>query len=136
VNASVLRQVWRRAARRCEYCHLPSSCYPWPLHVDHVIARQHGGQTVLENLALACLHCNLHKGPNIAGRDPASGKLIALFHPRQDQWRDHFEWSGAELTGRTITGAVTVRLLAINDPDFLVVREALLAEGVFPLDDG
>jgi hypothetical protein len=102
--------------------------------VDHVIARQHGGQMVLENLALACLHCNLHKGPNIAGRDPVSEKLIALFHPRRERWRDHFEWRGAELAGKTLTGEVTVRLLAINDPDFLTVREALLAEGVFPLD--
>ena len=135
MSPTLLREVWRRAAGRCEYCHLPASRYPWPFHVDHIISLQHGGQTVVENLAWACLHCNLHKGPNLAGRDPATGKLTPLFHPRQDQWRDHFEWNGAELVGRTVIGQVTIQVLAINDPDFLTVREALLEEGVFPLDD-
>jgi hypothetical protein len=51
--------------------------------VDHIIARQHDGATTIDNLALACLHCNRHKGPNIAGRDVATGDLVRLFHPRQ-----------------------------------------------------
>lgn len=136
MSPGLLRQVWRRAERRCECCHLPASCYLWPFHVDHIIARQHGGQTTSENLALACLHCNLHKGSNIAGRDANTGRLIPLFHPRQDQWRDHFEWTAAELVGRTPIGRITIQVLAMNDPDFLAVREALLEEGVFPLNDG
>src|SRR5271166_1429460 len=82
----------RRAGERCEYCHLPTSVYPWPFHVDHIIARQHGGLTVLDNLALSCLHCNRHKGPNIAGTDPRTGEVVRLFHPRNDQWSVHFEW--------------------------------------------
>jgi hypothetical protein len=135
VNPSLLREVWRRAKRRCEYCHLPASCYPWPFQVDHILPRQHGGHTVLENLALACLHCNLHKGPNIAGRDQATEKLVPLFHPRQNRWGSHFEWSGAELSGRTRIGRITLQVLAINDPDFLAVREALFEEGVFPFEE-
>jgi len=39
----------------------------------------------MENLALACLHCNQHKGPNIAGRNPETGEIVELFHPRQDR---------------------------------------------------
>jgi hypothetical protein len=73
VNREEIRQVWLRAQSRCEYCHLFSSDHPLPFHVDHIIARQHGGQTVLDNLALSCLHCNRHKGPNIAGIDSATG---------------------------------------------------------------
>lgn len=132
MNPDLVRQVWQRAQGRCEYCRLPASVYPLPFHVDHIIARQHGGPTAGENLALACLHCNRHKGPNIAGRDPATGELVRLFHPRQDQWSRHFEWRAAELTGRTPIGLITIQVLAINDPDFLAVREALMQEGVFP----
>jgi HNH endonuclease len=51
---------------RCEYCRLSSALHPTPFQIDHIIARQHGGGTTLENLA----HCNRYKGPNIAGIDP------------------------------------------------------------------
>ena len=34
-----------------------------PTHeIDHVIAEQHRGPATPENLALACFHCNNHKG--------------------------------------------------------------------------
>jgi 5-methylcytosine-specific restriction endonuclease McrA len=91
VNESLTRSVWDRAKRRCEYCHMPAAAYASSLHVDHIIARQHGGETGLENLALACMHCNQRKGPNIAGRNPETGEIIHLFHPRKDAWNDHFE---------------------------------------------
>jgi len=129
VNQDLVRRVWERAHGRCEY-----SSYPLPFHVDHIIARQHGGLTALENLALACLHCNRHKGPNIAGRDPATGELVRLFHPRQDRWREHLEWVGAELVGTTAIGRITIHVLAVNAADFLAVRVALMEEGAFQLE--
>jgi hypothetical protein len=55
------------------------------------MAEKHGSSTGESNLAWACFSCNLHKGPNIAGIDPATGKLTWLFHPRQDAWEQHFE---------------------------------------------
>lgn len=112
----------------------PATVYPLPFHIDHIVARQHGGQAVLENLALACLHCNRHKGPNIAGSDPNTGELIRLFNPRVDLWSEHFRWNNAALGARTATGRVTIQVLAINEPDFLAIREALIREGVFPID--
>jgi hypothetical protein len=131
VNQDWIRQVWARAGHRCEYCHIPSVAYPLPFHIDHIIARQHGGKSVLNNLALACLHCNRHKGPNIAGVDQVTGSLVRLFHPRQDDWSVHFRWNGCDLDGRTSTGQVTIQVLAINDPDFRAVRAALMSEGAF-----
>ena len=89
---------------------------------------------MLENLALACLHCNRHKGPNIAGTDPETGAMIRLFHPRLHRWSNHFEWAGAVLRGRTAIGRTTIHVLAINDADFLAMRTALIEEQVFPLD--
>jgi hypothetical protein len=132
VNRELARQVWIRARDRCEYCHLPAAAYPLLFHVDHIIARQHGGETELDNLALACLHCNRHKGPNIAGVDPATGSLSRLFHPRRDEWAGHFEWHGSELCGKTPVGRATIAVLAINDPDIAVVRAELMGEGVYP----
>src|SRR5450631_1539400 len=64
--------------------------------------------TVLDNLAMACFHCNRSKGPNIAGLDPASGELVRLFHPRTDIWTDHFRLDGTRLFGLTPVGRVTI----------------------------
>jgi hypothetical protein len=130
VNQGLIRSVWERAERRCEYCHMPASGYSGSFHADHIIARQHGGESGLENLALACLHCNQHKGPNIAGRNPETGEVVELFHPRRDRWGDHFEWSGADLIGKTTVGRATIQVLAINDPGFRAVRIALRDEGL------
>jgi hypothetical protein len=71
-------------------------------------------------------------GPNVGGIDPAGGKLIRLYHPRRDRWEEHFQWAGATLMGLSVVGRVTIRVLAIDDPDDLAVRQALLDEGVFP----
>jgi hypothetical protein len=115
---------------------LPPSCFrlSFAFPVDHIIARQHGGLTVLENLAFACLHCNPHKGPNIAGTDPNTSELVRLFHPRTDQWNGHFKWMGAALAGSTAIGRATIHVLSINDPDFLAVREALIREREIPVE--
>lgn len=129
MNAALVRLVRSRAGERCEYCHLPANLYPLPFHIDHVIPRQHGGITESDNLALACLHCNRHKGPNLSGIDPANGEIVQLFHPRRDMWSAHFEWQGTELVGRTPVGRCTIEVLAINAPDFRAVREWLLKEG-------
>jgi hypothetical protein len=134
MDAALIREVWRRAGSACEYCRVPQQYYPTDFEVDHIIARQHGGRTVLSNLALACLHCNSHKGPNIAGIDPrsTSTRPIRLFHPRRHKWDHHFRWDGPSLVGRTAIGRVTIAVLAINTFEAVVVRAALIDEGVFP----
>ena len=91
-----LRQTVReRADHRCEYCCLPQDAEPFfAYHVEHIVARQHGGSNDDGNLALACYHCNAHKGPNLSGLDPESGALVRLFNPRLDKWEEHFERNG------------------------------------------
>lgn len=123
--------VARRAGYVCEYCRIPRSLFPGIFVIEHIDAKQHGGQTVVSNLAFACLHCNLHKGPNIAGRDPKSGKLTPLYHPRRHKWQRHFRWLGARLTGKTAIGRTTVYVLAMNDPALLRLRLELIEEGLF-----
>lgn len=131
MNAALIRQVWSRAGERCEYCHLPAALYALRFHIDHIIPRQHGGLTESDNLALACLHCNRHKGPNLAGVDPLTGNVAQVFHPRREAWSEHFEWHGTELAGRTPVGRCTVQVLSINAPDFRAVRDWLDKEGCF-----
>src|SRR6476646_7183109 len=66
-------RVRERAGNRCEYCKLHQEDSPLAaLHVEHIIPRVHGGTDRLENLALACIDCNLHKGTNLTEMDPDS----------------------------------------------------------------
>ena len=118
--------VRRRAGERCEYCHLPQAAVPFaPFHVEHIIARQHGGGDDPSNLALACDRCNLHKGPNLTSIDPATGNVVPLFNPRKDSWKDHFRWDKLRIVGKTPTGRATVRLLNVNAKRRLQVRAEL-----------
>ena len=133
MDESLAQEIRRRAADACEYCRMPQARYPTVVFpIDHVIARQHGGATVLSNLANSCLHCNAHKGPNIAGIDPVTRKLTRLFHPRRHRWSRHFRWNGPYVEGRTAVGRATVVVLAMNDPEAVEVRESLIDEGLFP----
>ena len=121
-------EVRRRAAGRCEYCLFPESASELPFHIDHIIAEKHGGLSKSENLALACFSCNLRKGPNIAGLDPDTGELTALFNTRTDGWSDHFAWEGVLLRGKSAIGRATVAVLDINHVDSMTVRKALSEE--------
>ncbi len=131
MNPPLVQQVRARAHNRCEYCGIPFPDYRLPFQIDHIIARQHGGSSETDNLAFCCLHCNRHKGPNIAGRDTETGDLVRLFHPRTDVWHEHFQFAGAVVVGLTAIGRVTVHVLAMNEPEFLAVRQALIREGVW-----
>lgn len=130
VPRRLLLEVIRRARGRCEYCHLPEAAAVLQFHPDHIVAKKHRGRTTGSNLAWACFYCNSYKGPNIAGIDPVSGRLVRLFHPRKDTWSDHFEWFGAWVRGRTPVGRTTVQVLNLNHPDMLAVRRELRAEGL------
>jgi hypothetical protein len=130
MDATTREFVTRRAAHRCEYCHTPQAAAPFiPFHIDHVVAKQHLTDDTVQNLALACDRCNLFKGSNLASVDPANGIVVLLFHPRNDVWSAHFHFDGATIIGRTPSGRATVRLLEMNAPRRLELREEWLAEG-------
>ena len=129
----VTRELVReRAGDRCEYCLHPQAHSETTHHVEHIVARQHLGGDDPSNLALACIHCNSHKGTNLTGIDPDSGALIPLFHPRRDRWVDHFALRGAFIVGLTPTGRTTVYVLAMNARHRLNVRAELIAQGLYP----
>lgn len=134
VSTQLDRRVRERAKGFCEYCRLPQAGYPLTFQVDHIIAEQHGGQTQLNNLCLACPRCNWNKGPNIAGIDRVTRGVVSLFHPRRDVWTEHFRWRGPRLLGMTPAGRVTIYILGINQADALKMRRELIAVGGFPPD--
>ncbi|MBM4456662.1 MAG: HNH endonuclease [Chloroflexi bacterium] len=128
-----LRHLVRaQAAARCEYCLIRETDVLLPHQPDHIIAEQHGGETTPDNLALACIHCNRYKGANIASLDPDTGWLTPLFNPRTQSWDDHFVLIGLRIEPLTAVGRVTVRLLRLNDPQRLRVRQALIETGTYP----
>ena len=70
-----------------------------PFHVEHIVSRQHGGTGDPSGLALACDRCN-----------------------------DHFVVRGGHILGLTPTGRATVRLLNMNAPRRVELREECLRE--------
>lgn len=130
MNAALQQLVRERSRGRCEYCLLPQFASFVPFEIDHVIACKHKGRTVATNLAMTCVYCNAHKGPNIAGIDPATGKLTKkLFHPRRHQWTYHFRYDGGVVIGRTAIGRTTADVLRMNLPNLVALREVLMEEG-------
>jgi hypothetical protein len=94
ISVDLRQLVAKRANDCCEYCLLPQSVALHKHESDHIVSRQHGGITEVDNLALACLRCNRFKGPNVGSFDPLTGKLVPFFNPRIQVWRDHFELEG------------------------------------------
>jgi hypothetical protein len=129
-----LRQLVReRADYRCEYCHLPDfAASASTFHVEHVVAKQHGGCDGTENRAWSCHRCNLSKGPNLSGKDPVTDNVVRLFNPRRQSWKRHFEWHGAVLVGRTQIARATIAVLDINDPQRVELRQTLRDEDEWP----
>jgi hypothetical protein len=133
ISAALRQEVRERAGERCEYCLLAESQAFFPHELDHIIALKHGGETVSANLALACFDCNRFKGPNIASIDPLTGQFAVLFSPRMQKWPEHFRHEGGQIIPLTPAGRVTERVLQLNLPNRLAVRERLAAIGQYPL---
>src|SRR5262249_46343434 len=82
MKRAVRRFVRRRAGYRCEYCRLHESDQPLlSFHIEHIVAKKHHGSDRPDNLAWACLECNLGKSSNLSGRDTESGRVLVLFNP-------------------------------------------------------
>ena len=59
IDAAARNLVRIRADNRCEYCLLRQEYSDDIHHVEHIVAKQHGGSDDPGNLALACHRCNL-----------------------------------------------------------------------------
>jgi hypothetical protein len=129
VSAELRQLVYHRAHGCCEYCKIPDSHTFSPHEIDHIIAEKHGGLTTADNLALSCILCNKYKGSDIASIDPLTGIVVPLFHPRLEQWVEHFAYQAGELLGLTPKGRVTVYLLRLNRAERVAERRILVQAG-------
>lgn len=133
--APALRKlVADRARHCCCYCLTQEEIVGIQFTVDHVVAESLGGQTTADNLCLACWDCNLIKNNRIAALDPDTGMRVALFHPNQQRWEEHFVWveQGALLVGVTANGRATIEALRLNRPLLVQARKRWISAGWHP----
>jgi 5-methylcytosine-specific restriction endonuclease McrA len=129
IPARLRRLVIGRADNRCEYCLLSQSGQEATFHIDHVTPQSAGGETTIDNLALACVSCSLRKAARQNVIDPDTGAEIPIFDPRTNTWKDHFILRGVQLVGLTPTGRATIAALALNRPLILAIRQEESALG-------
>jgi hypothetical protein len=134
VPAALRRLVADRAEHLCEYCLIHEDDTFFGCQIEHIVSEKHGGATVAENLAFACVFCNQAKGSDIGSISAGSGQLVRLFDPRRDAWSAHFQLAvdGVTIEWLTDAGEVTARLLRFNHPDRVLERRALRSAGRFP----
>jgi hypothetical protein len=135
VRSTLRRLVIERAEGLCEYCLIHERDTFFGCQVEHVIAEKHGGATIDDNLAYACVICNRSKGSDIATVAPVTGRLTQLFNPRGDAWSDHFVLEDGWIHGMTDVGDATAKLLQFNSPERVEERRELIAAGRFPSEE-
>lgn len=129
-----LRQlVFSRAKRQCEYCQAQKAII-LTLEIDHIIPLSLGGETLSDNVCLACRLCNANKRDVIEATDPQTHTQQPLFNPRTQRWHDHFRWdeTGTILIGLTPIGRATIEQLQMNDLDTIEARKIWVETGLHP----
>lgn len=132
VPAQLRRFVLHRGGERCEYCQLSQAGQEATFHIDHIRPVAAGGESVAENLALACVSCSLRKSAKQIAFDPEPKTEVPLFNPRRDVWSEHFLWDGVRVVGLTATGRATSEILALNRPLILTIRQEETTLGRHP----
>lgn len=122
IPVSLRRLVIQRADNRCEYCRISQIGQVATFHIDHIVPVVAGGETTAENLALACVSCSLRKGARQTLVDSETGEVVSIFNPRQQVWKEHFDWNGVQLVGLTATGRATIQALNLNRSTMLAIR--------------
>ncbi len=135
LTARQKKEVARRAQHCCEYCQSQARFSPDPLSIEHVTPRSRGGTDAPSNLALSCQGCNGHKYTSTEAVDPVTGESVSLFHPRGQNWGDHFIWNEdyTLVLGRTPTGRATIEKLKLNRTGVVNLRRVLHGLGEHPI---
>ena len=118
----------------CEYCFVPEDFSNDFFQFDHIIPFSKGGSSELKNIARTCGKCNGYKHHKTHHIDPLTQQPCRLYHPRQDDWSEHFRWHNDKLTliGKTPIGRTTIDLLQINRYSSVNLRSLLKIVGLHP----
>jgi len=119
---------------RCAYCQTSQFNSGSPMVIDHIVPQSKGGGSDFGNLCFSCRRCNEFKGSATAMEEPLTGETVSFFHPRRQQWSDHFIWDAAalRLVGITAVGRVTVIGLKMNNEVIVAVRRKWVSVGWHP----
>ena len=131
ISPEVRRLVASRADSLCEYCLIPDA-NGVGFQIDHIISVKHGGATTPDNLAYACIFCNLQKGTDLGSINWQTGELVRFFNPRRDFWGEHFRLNEAVIQPLTDIGEVTARIFDFNNDERILERQALMEVGRYP----
>lgn len=131
--SEILRnQVADRADNICEYCLISIEETYFGGEIDHIVGIKHSGETILENLALACQPCNRNKGSDLGSNSVATNILTRFYNPRIDIWTEHFQVNeDAEILPLTEIGEVTIRIFKFNDFERILERQGLIELGLW-----
>jgi HNH endonuclease len=119
--------IKQRANHCCEYCLSQIKFSPDPFSIEHIIPRAKGGTSDFDNLAIACQGCNNFKYSHTHAIDPMTGESVPIYHPRQQNWRDHFTWTKdtTRMLGLTPAGRATIDRLQLNREGVVNLRQVL-----------
>ncbi len=132
IPASLRRTITETAQGICAYCRSPEKLMSISFEIDHIVSRSGGGKTIVDNLCLSCPTCNRHKANRSRALDPVSRHPVPLFHPKRDQWPEHFSWGDdfSQIFGLTPTGRATAEALQFNRPAMTTLRQYWQATGI------
>lgn len=134
ISVGIKTHVINRSRGFCEYCKCPADFSTEPFSIEHILPRSKEGLNELENLAYACIGCNIYKSDKTEFLDIVSQEIVSLFNPRTMDWHEHFIWdeSLTALIGKTAIGRTTIEALKLNRRQIKNLRRALIAIGEHP----
>jgi HNH endonuclease len=132
ISDAIRQKVKERANYCCEYCLVHQEDFFLPFEIDHIISLRHDGKSVLNNLALSCGTCNRMKAADIGTYLDENLEFVRLFNPRIDTWNLHFEINRGEILPITLIAKATIKLLDLNNPDRIILRQLLITAKRYP----
>ncbi|MBH8563920.1 HNH endonuclease [Nostoc sp. CENA67] len=134
IPVELQREIRNHFKDCCAYCHTAESLTVTNFEFKHIIPRSANGETLFENLCLACPSCNRYKASRQTALDPTTQQEVKLFHPQQQLWSEHFTWNenATEIIGITPVGRATISALKMNRPQLTRVRKMWVKMGEHP----
>lgn len=132
LNLELRRLVTERGDNLCEYCLISEHDTILGCAIDHIISIKHGGSSNIDNLAYCCVYCNRFKGSDIGSIILDKKEFVRFYHPRWDNWGEHFKLNNSTIESLTNIGQVTARILGFNDQPRLLERQLLIDNKKYP----
>ena len=134
ISVELQRQIRDKFSNCCAYCLTAEFLTATTFEFEHIIPRSNGGETVFENLCLACPSCNRFKAVRKNTIDPVTEISTPFFNPQLQIWNEHFIWNddASEIVGLTDIGRVTIEALKMNRVQLVRVRKMWVKLGEHP----